>query len=111
MGYHFKPRYPGLINVHEFKNFESENHAPDLPPVGTHHLSDRHRWIVNLSYNGGTPTISPDIANHEQGVIVEKMIEDQVLGQYQISAGQEVSLIQGDLTLQKVDAIVNAANP
>ena len=42
---------------------------------------------------------------------MEKMIEDQVLGQYQIAARQEVSLIQGDLTLQKVDAIVNAANP
>ena len=42
---------------------------------------------------------------------MEKMIEDQILGQYQLAARQEVSLIQGDLTLQKVDAIVNAANP
>ncbi len=76
-----------------------------------HCLLDHQGWIVNLSYNWVTPTISPDIANYEQGVIVEKMIEDQILGQYQIADRQEISLIQGDLTLQKVDAIVNASNP
>lgn len=39
------------------------------------------------------------------------MMEDQVLGKYRLTARQEITLIQGDLTLQKVDAIVNAANP
>ena len=48
----------------------------------------------------------------DQGVIVEMtMMEDKILGKYQLEGRQEVTLIQGDLTLQKVDAIVNAANP
>jgi O-acetyl-ADP-ribose deacetylase (regulator of RNase III) len=38
------------------------------------------------------------------------MMENQVLGKYQLSGQKEITLIQGDLTLQKVDAIVNAAN-
>ena len=37
-------------------------------------------------------------------------MEDQVLGKYQLSSHRKVTLIRGDLTLQKVDAIVNAAN-
>jgi O-acetyl-ADP-ribose deacetylase (regulator of RNase III) len=47
-----------------------------------------------------------------QGAIVGMtMMEDQVLGKYSLAGRQEITLIQGDLTLQKVDAIVNAANP
>lgn len=38
-------------------------------------------------------------------------IEDQVLGKFQLTGKQKITLIQGDLALQKVDAIVNAANP
>lgn len=38
-------------------------------------------------------------------------MDDQVLGRYPLTNRQEITLIQGDLTLQKVDAIVNAANP
>jgi len=37
-------------------------------------------------------------------------MENLVLGTYQFPSEQVLSLIEGDLTLQKVDAIVNAAN-
>lgn len=37
-------------------------------------------------------------------------MENTVLGTYQFPSKQMLSLIEGDLTLQKVDAIVNAAN-
>jgi len=39
------------------------------------------------------------------------MTNDRILLTYQFPSGQQLMLIQGDLTLQKVDAIVNAANP
>lgn len=39
------------------------------------------------------------------------MTKDLILNTYQFDTGQKLTLIQGDLTLQKVDAIVNAANP
>jgi O-acetyl-ADP-ribose deacetylase (regulator of RNase III) len=38
-------------------------------------------------------------------------MKDLILNTYQFQSGQKLSLIHGDLTLQKVDAIVNAANP
>ncbi|MBN2045084.1 MAG: macro domain-containing protein [Anaerolineales bacterium] len=38
-------------------------------------------------------------------------MEDQVLGEYQLDPDRKITLIRGDLTLQQVDAIVNAANP
>ena len=37
-------------------------------------------------------------------------MENTLLGTYQFPSKQVLSLIEGDLTLQKVDAIVNAAN-
>ena len=37
-------------------------------------------------------------------------MENTYLGVHRFSSGQELSLIRGDLTLQKVDAIVSAAN-
>jgi O-acetyl-ADP-ribose deacetylase (regulator of RNase III) len=36
---------------------------------------------------------------------------DQTLITFQFESGQQLTLIHGDLTLQRVDAIVNAANP
>lgn len=39
------------------------------------------------------------------------MMKDLILNTYQFDTNQKLTLIQGDLTLQKVDAIVNAANP
>jgi len=39
------------------------------------------------------------------------MFKDRVLNTYQFETGHKITLIQGDLTVQKVDAIVNAANP
>jgi O-acetyl-ADP-ribose deacetylase (regulator of RNase III) len=41
---------------------------------------------------------------------VEYKMENTLLGSFQFPSKQVLSLIQGDLTLQKVDAIVNAAN-
>lgn len=38
-------------------------------------------------------------------------MENQVLCKYEFPSGQVLTLIHGDLTAQKVDAIVNAANP
>jgi O-acetyl-ADP-ribose deacetylase (regulator of RNase III) len=38
-------------------------------------------------------------------------MKNTILVTYEFSSGQELTLIRGDLTLQKVDAIVNAANP
>lgn len=38
-------------------------------------------------------------------------MENQVLYKHLFASGQELRLIHGDLTAQKVDAIVNAANP
>jgi len=37
-------------------------------------------------------------------------MENSILGTFKLSSTQVLSLVQGDLTLQKVDAIVNAAN-
>ena len=39
------------------------------------------------------------------------MFKDRVLNTYQVETGHKITLMQGDLTAQKVDAIVNAANP
>ena len=39
------------------------------------------------------------------------MMKDRVLNTYQVETSHKLTLIQGDLTSQKVDAIVNAANP
>lgn len=38
-------------------------------------------------------------------------MDNQVLCKYEFDSGQTLTLIHGDLTAQKVDAIVNAANP
>ena len=38
-------------------------------------------------------------------------MKDETLGKFQLATGQQVTLIRGDLSAQKVDAIVNAANP
>jgi len=38
-------------------------------------------------------------------------MENQVLVKHRFSSGQMLRLIHGDLTIQEVDAIVNAANP
>lgn len=38
-------------------------------------------------------------------------MEDQILVKHRFPSGQMLTLIHGDLTTQKVDAIVNAANP
>lgn len=41
---------------------------------------------------------------------VEYKMENTILGTFEFPSGQVLSLILGDLTLQKVDAIVNPAN-
>ena len=37
-------------------------------------------------------------------------MKDHIMGKFQLDSGQQITLIRGDLTAQKVDAIVNAAN-
>jgi O-acetyl-ADP-ribose deacetylase (regulator of RNase III) len=72
-----------------------------------HHTSE---FLAAFGLRVDSVRVEYNSSSNQYYYIVDFVMENTLIAAYQFPSQQVVSLIQGDLTLQKVDAIVNSAN-